>query len=829
MVERRFALFIAVMDEHRLETACKDGDHEVVLDICQKHPSAATHTFPFVTLAKTFPEAGVRLVKNGHDVTCLHIASAYGHVECCRVLLDCGADVEAKDKDECTPLMNAKTCEVVKLLLSRGASVNTQDWHGWTALHHCALTGLDKRCVGELVSAGAKVTAEDNLRRTPLRVLISNVIGDVRQLNLGLELVKKGADVNTMAIAADYCGKTLLHRCAGTLRNCVGLEDQRSRIISELIQLGANLDARTKEGKTALHIATENNQKETVCQLIKLGANVSDIDKHGRNKMLLYSTKKNHIEVSAKLIAGGADAKASNTDGESALHHAAKAGYTDHVQKLVKAGAGTEARDKHRSTPLLLAAENGHAQTVCALATAGAAIDAYNAHGEQAIHLAAMKGHTQTVCALVDAGTAVDVCNRQGETAVHLAAKNNHANTIVQLVAFGAPFNLFDHMGCTPICQAIQGGFAEAADELRKAGASVDATDKDGNTCLHHAAKTNQHERVKPLVEAGANMQALNRDGESALLLAAKLDSTLAARSLLQVGANVNECSSGSITPLSMASQRGNGELCCELVRYGAHVDETISFFPCLTNAVNAGDAALLGRLVTIGASINECNENGSSVLHVALTSNHLDLAEWIVEHDGKLFVADKLGKTPLHIAVEHDSTSIASKLLEVGASVDVCDKEGNTPLSVALKRGNGELCCELVRYGAKVDDTVSFFACLSNAVKSADVSLLARLVTIGASINEQDGNGSSALLVALISGCVEITEWIIEHGGDVSVANASGLTPLHLVVNSNSMSFQRRLNLVKLILAKGADPTAVTSRFETARDLARLRQDYNV
>ena len=713
------------MDEDRLKRACIDGDHEVVLDICQKHPSAVTHTFDRVY----FPL--LRLY--GDNVTCLHIAAGHGQVECCRVLLDCGVDVEAKDKFGRTPLMYATTCEVVKLLLSRGANANTRDWTGSTVLHHCARTSLDKRCVGELVSAGASVTTMDKVGETPLKMLIFYPKDDVRQLNFGLELVKRGANANTR----DYGGVTLLHRCVGKLHDCVGLKDQRSRIISELVHLGANLDARTKEGKTALHIATENNQKETVCQLIKLGADVNAIHKHGKNKILRLSLETNNIEVSAKLISLGADTNTSNEEGETALHCAAKAGYTDHVQELVKAGAGTEARDKDGNTPLLHAAENGHTQTVCALLDAGAAVDACNKHGETPVHVAAKNGHTQTVCALADAGASVDVCNEQafgetavhlaaknghtrtvcaladagaaldvsnkhGETAVHLAAKNGHTNTVVQLVAYGAPVDSFDQMGYTPHFRAMQGGFTETARELRRAGANLEAKDKDGNTCLHHAVKTNQHELVATLLEAGANVQALNRDGESALLLAAKLDSAWAAINLLQAG-----------------------------------------------------------------------------------------------------------------------------------ASVEVCDNDGNTPLSVASKRGNGELCCELVSYGAKVDTTISFFACLSNAVKAEDVDLLARLVTIGASINERDKNGASVLHLALTPGCVEINcvkiaEWIVEHDGDVSLSNSSGLTPLHLAAELHSVSLLSRLRLVGLLLAKGADPTAVTSRSETALDIAKQRRDYN-
>ena len=645
------------MDRHRLKEACTEGNYAVVADICRKYPSAVTHKF-FLHCHKV----GYWLGLDGHGVTCLHLASAYGHKDCCRVLLDCGADVEEKDSDGRTALMYATTFEVVKLLLSRGANVNTRDKLAQTALHYCASAGQDKRCVGELVSAGESVNAVDIYGRTPLQKLIRFFSGRMRELDFGLELVKRGADANT---TLNFCGITLLHLCVGKLHgdNDVRLDFQRLVIMGELIQLGANLDARTSGGKTALHFATKSGQKESACKLIKLGANANAVDNDGKTA-LVYSIEKNHFEVFAELISLGAEANTSTRDGETPLHCAAKKGYSHFVQELVKAGAGMEACDKQGNTPLLFAAKTGH---------------------------------TETVCALADAGAAVDACNRRGETAVHLAAKDRrHTKTVAQLVAYGAPLETLDSAGWTPLSRAIHRGCTETVRELCEAGATLEAKDKDGNTCLHHLVKTYHHELVKFLVNSGADVQALNCDGESALLLAAKLDYTLA--------------------------------------------------------AVN---------------------------------------------------------------------------LIEVGADVDRQDNDGNTPLSVASKRGNGELCCELLHYGAKVDDTTSFFTCVCNAVKAGDVRLLGRIISIGASINERDKNGSSALHVALTYQSVETAEWIVEHGGDISLASAAGITPLHLAAQLDNA--RDRLHMTKLLLAKGADPTAVTNRFKTALMIAKGNLGFNV
>ena len=409
-----------------------------------------------------------------------------------------------------------------------------------------------------------------------------------------------------------------------------------------------------------------------------------------------------------------------NEDSETALHCAARAGYSDHVQKLVKACADTEARDKQKNTPLLLAAENDHTQTVCALVDAGALLDVFNRHGETAVHLAAKNGHTQTVCALVDAGAPVDVCNTHGETAIHLASKNGHTITVGELIGHKALFNSFNQTGCTPLCNATHGGFTETAHELRKAGATPDAKDMDGNTCLHHTVKSNDHKLVNSLVKAGANVHALNRDGESALLLTAKLDFITTAKTLLEVGASTEERDNNGGTPLSVASKRGNGKLCCELVSYGAIVDDTISFFACLSNAVEAGAVGLLSRLLTIGASINECDENGSIALHVALNCHRVDLAEWIIEHGGDVCLANASGLTPLHLAAQlyvSERLYLVKLLLAKGADPTAVTSRSQTALDIAKQRGDynaemilekAELAHELVTEGGVVGSTNS-------------------------------------------------------------------------------------------------------------------------
>ncbi|HZN04074.1 MAG TPA: ankyrin repeat domain-containing protein [Candidatus Polarisedimenticolia bacterium] len=80
---------------------------------------------------------------HSHDgFTPLHLAAFFGHRDLAQLLLDRGADVNARSKSERfarsnTPLHAAaanKQVEVARLLVERGADVNAKDGHGFTPL-----------------------------------------------------------------------------------------------------------------------------------------------------------------------------------------------------------------------------------------------------------------------------------------------------------------------------------------------------------------------------------------------------------------------------------------------------------------------------------------------------------------------------------------------------------------------------------------------------------------------------------------------------------------------------------------------------------------------
>jgi ankyrin repeat protein len=109
--------------------------------------------------------------------TPLHLAAFFGKDDAARLLLNKGAQADARSTNamQNTPLHAAaagKHTAVVKLLIERGASVNARQHGGWTPLHAAAQNG-DVEMARALVDAGADVQSRAENNQSPLDLALT--------------------------------------------------------------------------------------------------------------------------------------------------------------------------------------------------------------------------------------------------------------------------------------------------------------------------------------------------------------------------------------------------------------------------------------------------------------------------------------------------------------------------------------------------------------------------------------------------------------------------------------------------------------------------------
>lgn len=111
--------------------------------------------------------------------------------------------------------------------------------------------------------------------------------------------------------------------------------------------------------------------------------------RNGDTALMVAAFKGNRSAVEALLEKGAAV----NRPGWTALHYAAASGSNDIAQLLIKKGADVNARSPNKTTPLMMAAGEGQIMTVKLLLDNGADLSSRNESGMDALDFALHNGH----------------------------------------------------------------------------------------------------------------------------------------------------------------------------------------------------------------------------------------------------------------------------------------------------------------------------------------------------------------------------------------------------------------------------------------------------
>ncbi|MGN1309765.1 MAG: ankyrin repeat domain-containing protein, partial [Akkermansia sp.] len=145
--------------------------------------------------------------------------------------------------------------------------------------------------------------------------------------------------------------------------------------VRQLLDRGADIEAKDKDGETALIRAAWYGKTEVVSLLLDRGADIEAKDKYGYTP-LIKAAEEGKKEVVSLLLDRGADIEAKDEFGYTALIKAAKYGKTKVVSLLLDRGADIEAKDKYDYTALIKAVGNGKTEVVRLLLDRGADIEA---------------------------------------------------------------------------------------------------------------------------------------------------------------------------------------------------------------------------------------------------------------------------------------------------------------------------------------------------------------------------------------------------------------------------------------------------------------------
>ncbi|KAL3968178.1 endophilin-A [Sarotherodon galilaeus] len=577
---------------------------------------------------------------DGRKSTPLHLAAGYNRVKTVQLLLQHGADVHAKDKGDLVPLHNACSYghyEVTELLVKHGACVNAMDLWQFTPLHEAASKNRVEVC-SLLLSYGADPTFlnchnKSSIDLAPTTQLKERLAYEFRGHSLlqaardaDMVQVKKHLSVETISFKHPHTQETALH-CASA-----SPYPKRKQVCEVLLRKGANVNEKTKDLQTPLHMASEKAHNDVIEVLVKHEAKVNAVDHLGQTA-LHRAARCGHLQTCRLLLTAGCDPLLTSLQGLSPSQLG-----NESVQEILQEGflIGNSEVDRQ----LLEASKSGDLETVKKLCTAQN-VNCRDVEGRQStpLHFAAGYNRLAVVQFLLQHGADVHAKDKGGLVPLHNACSYGHYEVAELLVLHGAVVNVADLWKFTPLHEAAAKGKYDICKLLLQHGADPTRKNRDGNTPL---------DLVK---DADTDIQDLLR-GDAALLDAAK-KGCLARVKKLCTGDNVNcrDQHGRHSTPLHLAAGYNNLEVAEYLLQHGAEV--------------------------------NSQDKGGLIPLHNAASYGHVDVAALLIKYDACVNATDKWAFTPLHEAAQKGRTQLCALLLAHGADPTLRNQEGQSPLDL--------------------------------------------------------------------------------------------------------------------------------------------------
>ena len=375
---------------------------------------------------------------------------------------------------------------------------------------------------------------------------------------------------------------------------------------------------------------------------------------------------------------------------QAILHGDAKA-----VMRLIERGADVNLRAGLIFPPLHLALERDRQDIALLLMKAGADLNVADTEGRFPLHIAARQGQDTMIDHLIRLGAQINARDSAGRNALHLAAPIK-MDVIQGLIGAGIDVNAVDHQGQTPLHIFLNNG--SIVPILLAAGANPNARDHGGISpfvSLLGAAQPEQHQDVlRLMLRHGADLTSVNITGQTALHVFIQNGLWDLFVQAEEGGADLNAVDKRGNSLLHAAIRSPRYELaqafCCRLLDKAPHM---------LGVKNNAGRTAF-AELIDYGFN--------HAVSFMTKEERVFSLARTMLERGDDPSTQDDQGRTLLHLAVARKNYDLLALLVEAKANLDIRDRAGRSALSMAIQMRDIDLVDFLLDYGAEPNQTSS-------------------------------------------------------------------------------------------------------------------------
>lgn len=649
---------------------------------------------------------------------------------------------------------------IAKYLLENEAQTNVQDSTGTTPLHEAVRYG-NLEIAKMILDAGGNVNAKNNLGKTPILLAVP----EIKCSETYRTLLQYRAD----ATVKDMYGDTALH--TATMTNVP------PTVLQELINGGADINARNKEGVTPLLVALENHNQEHVQFYASHGADINSQDNRGNSPLKVALASKDNI-----------------------------------IETIINK-YNIDSHDSAGNTPLHVSIiENASLQKIQFILSLMDDVNQRNAEGNNALYLSILKNRQRIGELLLAKNADIFSANNLNYSPLRLALKAG--GSVMDWLITPYTVKQKDGSGNTVLHYAAEWEVNDAIEALISKGADSAATNANGETPLFNAVKTNNPDLIELLVKKGCKINHRDNLGGTPLHHAVRWDAPLSAKKLIELKADVNAQNVAGKSPLAEAVLTGKLDTVKLLLSQGADPNSSdTTGRTVLMEAIRGQNPEIVKYLLASRANPNIQETNGRNAYHEAALTANIEIIRIIRNAGGNPLSRDKNGNTPFSLSLPYSEQIVKAVL---GSDKTISDSDGNTPVHIIVKNNGTEKQLQFLidaKYSVDTRNSEGLTP-LGLAVEKNNIQLAEMLLANGANpFVSIDKKGNTPCSIALRKADQKMLANIVKYSGTMS--DIQGNTILHYAARLSEPK------IVKLLLSFGLDPNVKNISGETAYDTA--------
>ena len=700
-------------------------------------------------------------IVNSERLSPLAVALLKGKDDIAKLLFNQGADANVTDDKKQTLLMGLvahlpddSVLERINYILQHfTSSMDHQDIHGFTVLHHLAQIKTENtdaliQAAKLFTSNGCDVNTRDFNHRSCLYHAAKADNIELLQM-----LVKNSSGKCPDVAAVDDKGENFMHIMVRMWRKSQTVELIKSLAVASPQQIIELCNQKSKSGFTPLLLA---------CKLIAADPDIkkATVSEYAADLIETLITIGKSDPSSA--VSKAKSSKLAHKEEDTTAAHYLAGGKSVHVLRvLLEHKPRLECTDKNGATPLIHSLRNSDSANVIALLNAGASVNFVPTAGKFSFTMApllfACKIHgpdnslmqaLKLMFEKISDVNSVPACPETGMTPLMLVCTNSQDTELLKLLLKkNANVNAKDNKKLTALHHAVlatepRKHVSEIIEILLLAGASTSAEDESGKTALHMAFHTSGHDpmpMISLLIEKMDDVEIDTGDNNkrTALHLAAEIGAICCITTLAKRHANLNARDKDGNSPLALAIKNEHEAATAMLLQLGANLKVNIVYVPK-----------------------SDVTENESQF--------------WTNKKPAPVAVIES--KPAIQVVIAHKwlniMTSMLSSILDAGAESMEVD---NSAEEVAF--------INIIEAAAVVGDFETFKVLIRQQKNSSDFK----------KANKSNQNLLHILAIYSFGQCPAqikaIADLLIEKGVNVDDADKFGITPLHYAAYNKSAS----------------------------------------